>query len=82
MKETGSFLHIFLIIKLNNMKRMLEKLDSKKFLSLDRNELGKINGGLASPSQPCNSSNTYNTYVTPGTDTVTITDTGGDCMLA
>ncbi|HEX9511690.1 MAG TPA: hypothetical protein VF939_14470 [Puia sp.] len=64
------------------MKRTLEKLDSPKFKSLGRNELGKINGGVAAASNPCNSSNTYNTYVMPGTDTVTYTDTGGDCMMA
>jgi hypothetical protein len=62
------------------MKKSLEKMDSSKFKSLDRNELRQINGGLA--SNPCNSSNTYNTYVTPGTDSTTITDTGGDCYLA
>jgi|KBSSwiStaDraftv2_1062776.scaffolds.fasta_scaffold705685_2 hypothetical protein len=64
------------------MKKKLEKLDSSKFKSLGRNELGKINGGVAAESNPCNSSTTYNTYVTPGTDTVTYKDTGGDCMLA
>jgi hypothetical protein len=64
------------------MKRSLEKLDSAKFKSINRNELGKINGGVAPASNPCYSSNTYNTYVTPYGDTTTITDTGGDCMLA
>jgi hypothetical protein len=64
------------------MKKRLERLDPEKFKALDRNELGRINGGTVPASDPCNSSNTYNTYVTPGTDTTTITDTGGDCMMA
>ncbi|WP_406825274.1 hypothetical protein [Pedobacter sp. KACC 23697] len=66
------------------MKKKLESLNSAKFKQLSYDELKNVKGAIDQQSDRCPDSKTTSmTYVgAPYGDTVTQTDTGGDCMWA